>query len=92
MNNMDQIISQRVKIIISNIRKVREYRNYSQEYVAMKLSISQNAYSKIEVFQSKITLNRLFNIAIILNVKVKQLITIDHFTSEMLEALPPIKN
>ncbi|MCX2481598.1 helix-turn-helix transcriptional regulator [Pedobacter sp. MC2016-15] len=89
---MDQIISQRVKIIISNIRKVREYRNYSQEYVAMKLSISQNAYSKIEVFQSKITLNRLFNIAIILNVKVKQLITIDHFTSEMLEALPPIKN
>ncbi len=30
------------------IRQYRELRNYSQEYVAKKMGISQNAYSKIE--------------------------------------------
>jgi transcriptional regulator with XRE-family HTH domain len=30
------------------IRKYREMRNFSQKYVAAKLGISQNAYSKIE--------------------------------------------
>jgi len=63
-----------VKAIAGNIRKVREFRNYTQDYLAAKLDISQNAYSKIELGYSKITLDRLFQIAQILEVEVTQLL------------------
>ena len=63
-----------VKAIAGNIRKVREFRNYTQDYLAAKLDISQNAYSKIELGYSKITLDRLFQIAKILEVEVTQLL------------------
>ena len=76
------------KVVAGNIRKIREYRNYTQDYLAAKLSISQNAYSKIELGYSKITLDRLFQIAIILEVKVMQLICIDHRSSINLD--PPV--
>lgn len=69
------------KVVAGNIRKVREYRNYTQDYLAAKLSISQNAYSKIELGYSKITLDRLFQIAIILEIEVMQLICVDHRVS-----------
>lgn len=52
--------------LASNIRKAREYRNYTQEYLAYKLSISQNAYSKIELGHTKLTVDRLFQIAEVL--------------------------
>ena len=41
------------KIVAGNIRKIREFRNYTQDYLAAKLLISQNAYSKIELGYSK---------------------------------------
>ena len=66
------------KVVAGNIRKIREYRNYTQDYLAAKLSISQNAYSKIELGYSKITLDRLFQIALILDIEVMQLICVDH--------------
>ena len=66
------------KIVAGNIRKIREHRNYTQDYLAAKLKISQNAYSKIELGYSKITIDRLIQIAIILDVEVMQLICIDH--------------
>lgn len=66
------------KIVAGNIRKIREFRNYTQDYLAAKLLISQNAYSKIELGYSKITLDRLFQIAVILDVEVMQLICFDH--------------
>lgn len=69
------------KVVAGNIRKIREYRNYTQDYLAAKLAISQNAYSKIELGYSKLTLDRLFQIAIILDIKVMDLINIDHRTS-----------
>jgi len=75
------------KIVAGNIRKIREYRNYTQDYLAAKLSISQNAYSKIELGYSKITLDRLFQIAIILEIEVMQLICVDHRTTVKLD--PP---
>lgn len=78
------------KVVAGNIRKIREYRNYTQDYLAAKLSISQNAYSKIELGYSKITLDRLFQIAIILNVEVMQLIVIDHRITVKLD--PPGNN
>lgn len=60
--------------VAGNMRKVREFRNYTQDYLAAKLGISQNAYSKIELGYSKITLDRLFHIALILEVEVTQLL------------------
>lgn len=56
------------KIAATNIRRVREYRNYTQQYMAEKLGISQNAYSKLELGESRVTLQRFFEIANILNV------------------------
>ncbi|KIO78356.1 transcriptional regulator [Pedobacter lusitanus] len=66
------------EIVASNIRKIREFRNYTQDYLAAKLEISQNAYSKIELGYSKLTVERLFQIAAILDVKVTQLIMADY--------------
>ena len=64
----------KTKEIVSNIRKVREFRNYTQDYLAAKLGISQNAYSKIELGYSNITLSRLIEISEILEVVLVDLI------------------
>lgn len=60
--------------IASKIRKVRERKNFSQEYLAKKIGISQNAYSKIELGYSKITLDRFFHIANLLEVDTTELL------------------
>lgn len=60
----------KIKAIAANIRLKREFRNYTQEYLAAKLDISQNAYSKIELGYTKITLERLFQIADVLEYDV----------------------
>lgn len=83
---MKDPIDLKPKIVAGNIRKIREYRNYTQDYLAAKLSISQNAYSKIELGYSKITLDRLFQIAIILDIEVMKLITVDHRITVKLDA------
>jgi len=66
--HMNEILDLKIKLVAANIRKIREHRNYTQEYLAAKLNISQNAYSKIELGYTKITVERLFQIAIILEV------------------------
>ena len=57
------------------MRKFREFRNYSQEYVAEKLGITQNAYSRIETNQTKVTTDRLRQLAEILDIPVSDLIS-----------------
>ena len=66
--HMNETLDLKIKSVAANIRKIREHRNYTQEYLAAKLNISQNAYSKIELGYTKITVERLFQIAIILEV------------------------
>jgi transcriptional regulator with XRE-family HTH domain len=56
------------------IKKLRESRKYSQEYVAEALGISQNAYSKIENEQTKLTTERLSKLAEILEVPEYELL------------------
>lgn len=72
--NMTDLLNLKIKAIAANIRSKREYRNYTQEYLAAKLNISQNAYSKIELGYTKITVERLFQIAAILEFDVSELI------------------
>ncbi|WP_255485152.1 helix-turn-helix domain-containing protein [Mucilaginibacter sp. X5P1] len=52
-----------MEAVCFNIRNIRVRMNYSQTYLAAQLAISQNAYSKIELGYTKITLERLFEIA-----------------------------
>ena len=75
---MENILASKMKNVAGNIRKIREYRDYTQDYLAAKLKISQNAYSKIELGYSKLTLERLFQIASIIDVDVTHLLTLDH--------------
>jgi|SRR6476661_491587 len=56
------------------IRIERIRRGYSQEYMAYELNISQNAYSKVERQQSELTVKRLYAIAKILEMDVKELL------------------
>jgi len=61
-------------VIAANIKSARLFRNYSQEYLGLRLNISQNAYSKIEVGRSNISLQRIFEIAEVFEVDVRDLI------------------
>ncbi|WP_026632345.1 helix-turn-helix domain-containing protein [Dyadobacter alkalitolerans] len=72
---MSESIDTQIRAVALNIRKIREYRNYTQEYLAMKLGISQNAYSKIELGYTRITLERLIQISHILDVDTVDLLS-----------------
>jgi len=56
------------------IKKYRELKNYTQEYMAEKLDISQNTYSKIENGGIKLTVDRLKQISDILETPVEEMI------------------
>jgi len=65
---------EKAKAVAAKIRKIREGKNYSQDYLAAKLGISQNAYSKIELGYSNITLSRLVHISEILETDLTEII------------------
>ena len=69
------MLSYKIRAVATNIRNKREELNYTQEYLAAKLNISQNAYSKIELGYTKITVERLFQIADILETDLTNLIS-----------------
>lgn len=71
---MQEDYKKQMQCIATKIRAAREYKNYSQEYLASKIGISQNAYSKVELGYSKITLDRFLHIAMLLEVEVTDLI------------------
>jgi transcriptional regulator with XRE-family HTH domain len=65
----------RGNIIGNKIRTLRELKEYSQEYVASKLEIAQNTYSKIETNQTKLTIDTLEKIAEILEVSINDILS-----------------
>lgn len=62
--------------VVKNIREIRERGFISQDYMAAKMGIAQNTYSKIELGKTKIILERLLMIAHILEVDAKDLLNI----------------
>ncbi len=64
--------------ISTRIRRKREDRHYSQEYMAEKLGISQNAYSCLETGKTKVDLDRLQQIAEILEEPLESFLNGDH--------------
>lgn len=61
------------------LEKIRKLQGFSQEYVASKLNISQNSYSKIERGETKITLKKLTEICKALEIDIKKLQNFDPF-------------
>ena len=58
---------------MKKIRKLRLKKDYSQEYMASRLGISQKAYSKIERGETALNHERLYQIAKILEVSPKKI-------------------
>ena len=56
------------------IKKLRELKNLTQTHVAEKLSVSQSAYSKMELGESEVTFNRLEKISEVLEMKPEEVI------------------
>ena len=59
------------------IRKLREFRQYSQEYVAKKLKITQGAYSRMEQGDIDLPFSRLEKVAEVLEMPVEKLVGYD---------------
>jgi transcriptional regulator with XRE-family HTH domain len=59
------------------IKKLRELKNFTQEYMAEGLQITQAGYSKIETGETDVSYSRLEQIAKILEVKVEDITSFD---------------
>lgn len=59
----------------AKIKKLRELKNYTQDYMASQLGISQGAYSRMELGESEVAYSRLEKISEILDVKPEDIIT-----------------
>lgn len=62
----------------NKIKIIREIKNYTQEFMASELNISQNAYSRIELNKTKLTTALAEKIADILEVSLADLLSKDN--------------
>jgi transcriptional regulator with XRE-family HTH domain len=65
---------QLVNDIRDRIKKIRIEKGYSQEYMADRLNISQNAYHKLEREHTRINLQKFIDISKILEIEISELI------------------
>lgn len=63
--------------VLNNIKAHRAVKGYSQEYMANILGIDYSTYGKMENGHSKLTIQRLFEIAEILELDVLQIFGFD---------------
>lgn len=59
------------------IKKIRELRSYTQDFMADMLGVSQSTYSRFEKDEGDLTISQLNKIAEVLDVKVEDLINFD---------------
>jgi transcriptional regulator with XRE-family HTH domain len=59
-----------MKNIGLNIKRVREQKGYSQDFMATKLNISQASYARIESQETKLSIDRLQEIANVLDTNI----------------------
>lgn len=67
-----------MKVCGQNIRKIRRSKDFTQEYMAFEMGISQKAYSDIENSKVKINLDILTKISDILEIKPSDICSISH--------------
>lgn len=58
----------------TKIKKLRELRNYTQEYMANRLSMSPAGYGKIEREETEVSYQKLEKIAEVLGLKVEDIV------------------
>jgi len=63
--------------VSTKIRKIREFKGYSQEYMSDILGMSQASYSKLEKNDGSISIEKLKSISQILEVKLIDLLNFD---------------
>jgi|TARA_B110001469_G_scaffold125910_1_gene142278 transcriptional regulator with XRE-family HTH domain len=61
----------------TNIRKIREIKGYSQEFMANELEISIKSYSRIECGETSLSVTRLKQIAAVFGVSISTLMEFD---------------
>lgn len=66
-----------MKNVLEKIKDIRKKKGFSHEYIAHELKMSQVSYSKIEKNETKLTLERLYKIAEILDVTVGDILDIE---------------
>lgn len=67
----------RLKLLGKNIRKYREAKNFSQEFLAEKVDLSREYITRIENGQKFVSLRKLFLLADVLGVKFSDLTNFD---------------
>jgi len=65
------------KNVYMNIKKIRELKNLTRDYVAAELEMSTSGYGKIERGEIDLTVSKLYKIASILNVSITDLLFFD---------------
>lgn len=80
-----------------NIRLIREIKELSQEYVAIKLHMSQSAYAKIERGETRLTVERLGKICSVLEIDIPQLFRESQILNRLQqknfsEPIPPLES
>ncbi|PAM91429.1 transcriptional regulator [Flavobacterium sp. IR1] len=63
--------------IKNKIKSIRELKNYTQEYMADQLGVTQAGYSKIEKGKTVLSFEKLVEIARILEISVEDIISFD---------------
>ncbi len=63
--------------VFENIKKIRELRNLTREYVSSELNMSTSGYGKIERGEIDLTISKLFKISVILEVSIQDLLFFD---------------
>lgn len=58
----------------TKVKKLRELRNFTQEYMAKNLDMTTSGYGKIERDESEVSYQRLEKIAEVLGIKVEDII------------------
>ena len=76
-------------MIGNKIKNIRELKNFTQEYMAEKLDISQAAYSKMEKGDTKISQDKLNKIAEILEVNPDDIT--DFYNKKVLNSFNNVK-
>lgn len=60
------------------VRKLREFRNYTQEYMTEQLNLSQRAYSSLENGKNQLSVERLVDICKLLDVSIGEFLDIEN--------------
>lgn len=64
--------------VSEKIKSIREMRNFTQEYMANELGMTQAGYSKLESGKTDVTFSQLTEVAKVLEISVEDLIAFDN--------------